>query len=315
MMQKKFFVALKAWCWTLLLAAMLLLNSADGLAAENDPAAKAELDAAYKAMKEVNNGTVEADVLLDTAFVDVNGKLNISFLSKPAVRGEGKFHMTVGGLDKPSTTDYPFYIAEDGKAFTLYYQDKGKWYKDTYSEDDKKGIEKRVDKEDPAYKEFEKELEGIEETVRFGKGDALRQTYLVNIDGTKFWPAVKKYMSAQIKPGDKDAENVRSIINSIDNLGDLEYEVTVEKATKRVVAAKMDLSGPVSKLAVAVVKNAPLDDKTRVLVTAALSEAKMVLNMNGSQYNQVNEIKIPENVVKNAKPAPKKDKKDGKDKK
>ncbi|MBQ1510059.1 MAG: hypothetical protein IIZ54_04080, partial [Selenomonadaceae bacterium] len=76
-----------------------------------------------------------------------------------------------------------------------------------------------------------------------------------------------------------------------------------------------DLAQPIANLMASLENNSKIDGKLRTFATLALIDAKLTVSAKGSQYNQVSEVKIPESVVKNAKSAPKDDKKDTKEKK
>ena len=304
---------MKACIFSVLLAAILLLPSTEGLAAEGDASAKEQLESAYKAMDEVKSGTVEMDFLLDTSVMDAKGKLHMDFQGKPVFGAQGNIHLVMGGLTEPSTMDYPFYAEENDKGYTIYYQKEGKWYKDfTSKEESGKTVKK--EEEDPAYQAMLQDLKQCEETVRFGKGDDRQQTYLVTVDGAKLWDAVGKYAKTKVNPKDKDAEAVNSAIDALSAIGDIDYEVTVDKATNHVVSVQADLSKPVGNLVTAVLEKVKMDAQTKMILGSALSNAKLVIQTNGSQYNEIKEIKIPESVVKKAKPAPK-DKKEKNEKK
>ena len=301
-------------CFLSVLAAMFLLSPAISQAAASDPAAKAQLEAAYAAMEQVKSGNVILEFVGKTMIADVKGNLTMNFVAKPAVATQGSFKMSLGDAEKPSITTYDFYTTEEGKDYVLYYKDdKKQWYKEVYSkEEGAKKVEK--EKEDPNYQALAQELKDCGEAVRFGKDDGKQQVFLVTVDGAKFWAAVGKYAKTQVKPGAKDDVDLDVLIDSLAGMGDLEYEVTVDKATNQVVAARTDLSKPLGNLVTSVMGNAKLDNKTKGLIAMFLSDAKLTIQTTGSQYNQVPEIKVPDSVVKNAKPAPKEDKKAKEDK-
>ncbi|MBQ7478400.1 MAG: hypothetical protein IJT01_05830 [Selenomonadaceae bacterium] len=311
MREKKEISMMKAWFLSLLMAAVLLVHPAQGLAAEPDAMAKEQLESAYKAMEDVKSGTVELEFAVDTMFADASGKLNVDFSAKDAFASQGKFQMTVSDPKNPTTMEYPFYTTEDGKNYILYYQDKGKWYKDVCS----KEKEAKVEKDSPAYQALAEEMKDIDEAVRLGDGDAQQQTYVATIDTAKFWSSFGKYVKSTMKLGDKHEKDVQEIFNILGGMGDVEYEVTVDKATNHVVSAKADLTQPIANVMASVMSNPGIDGKTKAFVAMALTDAKLTISIKGSQYNQVSGIKIPDSVVKNAKPAPKNDKNDKKDKK
>ncbi|MBQ1915006.1 MAG: hypothetical protein II178_07270 [Selenomonadaceae bacterium] len=311
MRERKEIGMMKVWFLSLLMAALLLVP-AESLAAETDASAKEELESAYKSMAEVKNGNVEVEFLLNSVFMNVNGKLDMDFSAEAPKTSKGKLQMTVSNVAEPTTTEYPFYITEEEKNYILYYQDKDQWYKDVFSKEDPSKAEEKS----PAYQAFAEEVKGIDETVRLGEGDAQQQTYITTIDAGKFWSSFGKYMKSTMKPGDEKYKDVQEgIFDILSSMGDVEYEVTVDKATNHVVSARTDLAQPIANLMASLENNSKIDGKLRTFATLALIDAKLTVSAKGSQYNQVSEVKIPESVVKNAKSAPKDDKKDTKEKK
>lgn len=311
MREKKEIGMLKAWFLSLLMTALLLVP-AESLAAEPDVSAKEQLESAYKSMEEVKSGNVELEFLLNSVFADINGKLDMDFSAEDTKTSKGKFQMTVSNVAEPTTMEYPFYIMEEEKNYILYYQDKDQWYKDVFSKEDPP----KAEKESPAYQTFAEEVKGIDETVRLGDGDAQQQTYVTTIDAGKFWSAAGKYVESTMKPGDEKYKDVQEgIFDILSSMGDVEYEVTVDKATNHVVSARTDLAQPIANLMASLENNSKIDGKLRTFATLALIDAKLTVSVKGGQYNQVSGIKVPESVVKNAKSAPKNDKKDTEEKK
>ncbi len=311
MRERKEIGMMKVWFLSLLMAALLLVP-AESLAAETDASAKEELESAYKSMAEVKNGNVEVEFLLNSVFMNVNGKLDMDFTAENPVTSKGKLQMTISNVEKPMTTEYPFYITEEEKNYILYYQDEGKWEKDVFPKEDPSKTEEKS----PAYQAFVEEVKGIDETVRLGEGDAQQQTYVTTIDAGKFWSAARKYTELTMKPEDEKYKDVREgLFDILSDMGDVEYEVTVDKATNHVISAKADLAQPIANLMASLEKNSKMDDKFRAIATLALIDAKLTVSVKGGQYNQVSGIKVPESVVKNAKSAPKNDKKDTEEKK
>ena len=313
MMMNKVFRVLKT-CFLSVLATVLLLSPAVGQAAASDPAAKAQLEAAYAAMEQVKSGNVVLEFLGKTMLADATGNLNVNFVAKPTVTTQGKCKLVLGDAAKPSAMEYDFYTVDEEKNYTLYYKDdKDQWYKEVYSKEEssKKAAQ---EKDDPNYQAFAQELKDCEEAVRFGKDDGKQQTYLVTVDGAKLWPAVSKYAKTQIKSDNKKDFDPDVIFEALAGMGDVEYEVTVDKATNQVVAAKIDLSKPLGNFVSSIMNNAKVEAQTKTVVGMFLSGAQLTIQATGSQYNQVSEIKVPDSVVKNAKPAPKGDKKAKEDK-
>lgn len=263
-------------------------------------------------MEEVKSGNVEVEFLLNSVFMNVNGKLDMDFSAENPVTSKGKLQMTISNVEKPMTTEYPFYITEEEKNYILYYQDEGKWEKDVFPKDNPS----KAEEESPVYQAFVEEVKGIDETVRLGEGDTQQQTYVTTIDAGKFWSAAGKYMKATMKPGDEKYKDVQEgIFDILSGMGDVEYEVTVDKATNHVISGRTDLAQPIANLMASMENNSKLDGKLKSLAALALIDAKLTISVNGSQYNQVSGIKVPESVVKNAKSAPKNDKKDTEEKK
>ena len=122
MRERKEIGMMKVWFLSLLMAALLLVP-AESLAAETDASAKEELESAYKSMAEVKNGNVEVEFLLNSVFMNVNGKLDMDFSAEAPKTSKGKLQMTVSNVAEPTTTEYPFYITEEEKNYILYYQD------------------------------------------------------------------------------------------------------------------------------------------------------------------------------------------------
>ncbi len=300
---------------TAAMGTMLLLQPAGAAAATGDEAAKAELESAYAAMETVKSGNVGMDVLLDTLLMDVTGNLDMNFAMEPTFRAEGTLKLVIGDAKQPSTKRYAFYTLEDEKNYTVYYKEdsQAQWYKEVTSKD-KVNKDKQAEEKDPSYQALLQELKDCHEAVNFGDGNDQQQTYRITVDGEKLWPAIGTYLRGKVKPGDKNAKDVEAVLGAIGSIGDLEYEVTVDKASNQVVSGRMDLTKPVSNFIRAILDEGSLDEKNKVLMNMMLSNAKLNVEMHGSKYNQVSGVEVPESVVKNAKPAPK-DKENKKDKK
>lgn len=313
MLTKRISRGMTAWFFTLLLTAAMLLQPAGAYAAEGD--AKAQLESAYGAMNSVKNGEVDVNLLVDTMIMDVKGDLKIRFVLEPAFRAEGTLKAIIGDEKQPTTKEISFYSLEEEKDYVAYYKegDKGTWYKEVYSKE-QADKEKKAEEADPAYQAFMQEMKACNEDVSFGKETPEQQTYLVRVDGEKLWTAVGNYLKGKVKAGDKDAKETQALIDALGNLGDVEYEVTVDRASNLVVSGRTDLTKPVANLLAAMLKDVKMDKKNKLVFSMMLANAKVVIDAKGSQYNQVAGIEVPESVVKNAKPAPK-DKKDKEEKK
>lgn len=146
--------------------------------------------------------------------------------------------------------DVPFYIEQAGKEVTLYFQWGDQWKKFVapMTAEDLEKIKNEAIKESAS-------MEGIKD-VDIVSDSPVKRTLSVTLDGQKikdtFLDCMKKEKSKDLK-NVLDADTQAMIGNVLfDAFDGLTYTETVDKATKAVVASKMDLTGPVQKIANAV---------------------------------------------------------------
>lgn len=296
-----------------MLMAALFMNPSEGFAAEGDPAAKEQLEAACRAMEDVKSGTLDIDFQVDAVMMGFDGAAHMDFASTPALGAHGTATVTANGGATPSVQKYEFYSKEEEKNYITYYREgTDVWYKESTSKEGASKDKKKLE-EDPAYQELLQEMRGCEAMVRFGNSTADMQEYIVSVDGNKFWTAVGNYAKTKTKLKDEQEKSLQAVMDALRDSGDLECEVTVDKGTNQIVSAKADLSNVASKLAVAIIGQTNMDDKQKMVLGLAASQVKLVINIHGSEYNAAKDVTVPASVAKNAKV--KKDKKDKKDSK
>ena len=313
-MKSVWYAVMRTAVLPVMLMAALFMNPSEGFAAEGDPAAKAQLESACKAMEDVKSGALDMNFQADAVIMGFDGNVRMDFASDPAFGAHGTATLNAKGGKDPSVQKYEFYTKEEGKNYVTYYREgTDVWYKESYSKDgDSKSKDKKLEK-DPAYQALLQEMKGCDEAVRFGNSTADVQEYIVSVDGNKFWTAVGNYAKAKTNLKDEQEKNLQAVIDALRNAGDLECEVTVDKGTNRIVSAKADLSNIASKFAMAMIGQTNMDDKQKMLFGMAASQVKLVFTMHGSEYNAAKDVTVPASVAKNAKV--KKDKKDKKDSK
>ena len=298
-------------------ALTLLLTCACVFAAPKDDA-RAEVDAAFKAMEGITNGNLLVSCLLDTALFDADTKVDMSFFSadKGDLSIKGVATLASGQGKEATTDEYPFYIKGDEKQCVIYYQKKGQWYKDETNLDEEKNKkeEKQEEKLSPKdEQELKKLSDKLIKSVTRGGSTADTQDYVVTVDGKVLGTMAK--LSVRLAPQDKLKEKNADDVLTPENLKifekmeDFSGTVSVDKTTGMVKKITVDLSRPMISIANGVIDSQKsIDASAKSAFKDIVAGSKVNIEVGGGEYNKVGPITIPEDIVKNAKPAPKDEK-------
>ena len=305
--------------FTLVVFCMCFCSTGD--AAVKDPAAIAKIMSSVDAMQkaDIKNFRLNITGKLDTDIVDgtMNTEVDYYDAGKDNLVVKGLFSAVVGKGVDAENYDYPFYIVNDKNGAVVYYQEKGEWFKDvdTISSDKDKKT-KQEPKTASADLNLDLNIENLADTlnivkgVEFGDNASGLQNYVVTLDGQMVASAMQEALKKKAGAKKDDSLFSDGTLSALNQMKDLEVIIAIDNRSNFVQEVKLDLSEPLVILGTATLNEMKsLEPSVKEVFAPLIQTAKFTVSVDGSNYNKLAPITVPSDIVKNAKLAPKDDKK------
>lgn len=205
----------------------------------------------YQAENQQNGGAVQQRLTVLSPYAKAAG--NVSFYGdwKPALLLKGEaagYYITLAGVEKRGQV--PFYLEQTEDHMTIYYQLTKNWEKIT--------IPAKLADVNALMKEQAQEIPALIKDVQNVSEDETQRTMLLTLDGNQLAELIRQAQAVQQKalpanatPEQKKMREQQDKFMELvmTSLGDLEYSITVDKSTKLVTTASMDLTQPAHRIA------------------------------------------------------------------
>lgn len=254
--------------------------------------AAAYLSQAYTQMDAITSEAFTVNGVAVSPMGQINFAANGKAIVKPQLLLQADMNVTMNGLlGQKLSLATPCYMEETDKAFIAYYQNNGKWVKQTMKKDAKTAGIETIKSSDilPL-------LRGVELTADTPEERVLK----VTVDGQKLAAAARdsvlaqnkgKKISAQDKAMQAQAEK---IFNAI---GDVELTLHIDKGTGYIVKSEANLTTPLRNIANAFIADlAKVKPADKQKAQDMINNTTLQVESTDSEFNTVTAITIPADV-------------------
>ena len=274
------------------LAALLVLGSSVTAMAAPQENAAAYLSQAYTQMDAITSEAFTVNGVAVSPMGQINFAANGKAIVKPQLLLQADMNVTMNGLlGQKLSLATPCYMEETDKAFIAYYQNNGKWVKQTMKKDAKTAGIETIKSSDilPL-------LRGVELTADTPEERVLK----VTVDGQKLEAAVRDSVLAQNKGKKVSAQDkamqaqAEKIFNAI---GDVELTLHIDKSTGYIVKSEANLTTPLRNIANAFIADlAKVKPADKQKAQDMINNTTLQVESTDSEFNTVTAITIPADV-------------------
>lgn len=289
-----------------LLMMFMIMFTTTGFCGEADKGAEIKdargyLEDVYADAMKFQSMHVDVAVDLKTALGNISSSSKIDLINTPVLLGKIDTNIVMHGFQGKSTQiAINQYINQVDDKLVSYTKFDDKWEKNT------------VPYKAEQYLVNSKESMNYIKSVKIQDQSAENIALEVSIDMVQVRRSVAEGLKVAINntnnPKGMDTKQFIKVLDEVlEAMGNVTYTVTVNKAKKQIVNVHADWSKPAQNAAKIIVKQMPLTIEEQSLCQNFATNINLIIQEDISQYNNVKDFTIPEDVVRNAQEA-KKDK-------
>ena len=265
--------------------ALLLTLSGSTVPVSAAANAAADLKAVYETADTIMSQAFTMNAQANSPMGQLDLVMQGRTITKPALLLQADMDIEMGGLlGQKISMKTPLYMEETDKAFVIYYQMNGTWEKQTL----------KKDTGDKAWKSLSpEESMAMVRSVNLVKETPTQKVLQVVFDGKKIAELSRKFMAASTA-AKGSAMAQKQMEKLLDSVGDLEFTMTVDKATNYTVKDEADLTPAARRIAHGVMENIPkLKTAEKQQMVNMIDHTTLHMTTTSSDFNAVKEIVIP----------------------
>lgn len=282
-----------------LLMMFMIMFTATGFCGEADNGAEVKdargyLEDVYADAMKFQSMHVDVAVDLKTALGNISSSSKIDLINTPVLLGKIDTNIVMHGFQgKSNQIAINQYINQVDDKLVSYTKFDDKWQKNT--------VPYKADQ----YLVDSKESMNYIKSVKIQDQSAENIALEVSIDMVQVRRSVVEGLKVAINntnnPKGMDTKQFIKVLDEVlEAMGNVTYTVTVNKANKQIVNVYSDLSKPAQNAAKIIVKQMPLTIEEQSLCQNFATNINLIIQEDISQYNNVEDFTIPEDVVRNA---------------
>lgn len=265
--------------------ALLLTLSGSTVPVSAAANAAADLKAVYETADTIMSQAFTMNAQANSPMGQLDLVMQGRTITKPALLLQADMDIEMGGLlGQKISMKTPLYMEETDKDFVIYYQMKGSWEKQTMKKDAGSKTLKSLSPE---------ESMAMVRSVKLVQETPTQKVLQVVFDGKKIAELSRRFMAAgTAAKGSAMAQ--KQMEKLLDSVGDLEFTMTVDKATNYTVKDEADLTPAARRIAHGVMENIPkLKTAEKQQMVNMIDHTTLHMTTTSSDFNAVKEIVIP----------------------